>query len=194
MKILLNTIILTACMVFYEEYKSCTEYCKLNFTNKNVNSDLSCKLDIEPESWSKGQSVQIRFTLENISNSELTIAKAITNDNFIWFRLKIEDENGNIILTGNENESFPTDDLPALVFGKLQSKEKFSITKKLQIDSGYSMNIYDLKPGKYFISAVYRFEPEKEPYGAGFYKYESETYGLWTGIIISEPIEVILSN
>lgn len=126
--------------------------------------------------------------MENRSSSELNIAKAIVGDELVWFSLRIEDEFGNIIISGLENESVTTDDLPALLFGKHQSKEKFSITMRLRIDSGFRMNSYDLIPGKYFISAVYRFEPVKEPYGAAFYKYESKTNELWTGIIISKPV------
>jgi len=190
MKILITIFLSTVCLFYQNESKNTAKTTKVNSKNECTNPDLKCELDIEPKTWTKKQEVQIYFSLENISSSDLNIAKAIESDKLIWFRLKIEDEHGNIILSGLENESITTDDLPGLIFGKLKSNEKINITNRLILDSGFRFNIYNLKPGKYSISAVYRFEPDSEPYGAAFYKHETMMNKLWTGIIISKQVEI----
>ena len=188
---MLSYILLSTAFLFFQKEIEKTENSVILYTkNISAKSTLKCAVDIEPKICIKEEPVQLTFTLENKSSSDLTIAKAIVGDELIWFRLRIEDEFGNIVNSGLENECITTDDLPALIFGRLQSKEKFSISKRLRIDFGFRMNSFDLKPGKYFISAIYRFEPEKEPYGAEFYKYESIHNELWTGIVSSKPIEI----
>ena len=193
MKMLAYILLSISCLFFQKETEKSENIVILIIKNLSTKPTLKCVIDIEPKTCRKGEPFQFTFTLENKSSSDLNIAEAIVGDELIWFRLRIEDEFGNIIISGVENESVTTDDLPELIIGRLQSKEKFSITKNLRIDSGIRMNTYDLKPGKYYISAVYRFEPEKEPYGAAFYKYESKTNELWTGIIRSKPVTIRIS-
>jgi hypothetical protein len=110
---------------------------------------------------------------------------------YIWFRSRVLDSNGRVIISGQDNMFIATGDLPELIAGKLAPGESIELTKSVYLDRWLSLGsrVKSL-PGKYKISGVYRFEPDKETDGAGMYRGESREQGLWTGMLYSEPVAI----
>ena len=184
--------------------KSALDFAKENSDKKIVSLLLEAgternkmKLEYEltfnvvPDTWYKGEMTKVEFILKNISPNKLTVAKAITYKQFIWFRFKVIDNQGNHIASGLEDIYIITDDLPELVIETLEPGASMAVSFMICLDkkSGFD-NFYDLNPGKYKISGVYRFEPDTETDGAGLYHFDMEKKNIWTGVVMSEPVEV----
>lgn len=159
-------------------------------------SEFELAFSVTPDTWIKGKMTEVTFVLKNITAYKRTIAKAIMYQQFVWFRFKVIDHQDNVIASGLEEIFIITDDLPELEIETLNPGESMEVSFMICLDkhSGFD-NSYDLKPGKYKISGVYMFEPEKEADGAGLYQYEVKERNVRTGTIISKPVEVtILDN
>lgn len=155
---------------------------------------LICMITSNTRDWVMGEKVEITYTLQNKSRVPVKIAKSIVGDDAIWFRLCITDARSDTIISGLENRFIITDDLLQLITCDLLPNEIIEVTDSLMPDNIRGWRNIDLKPGKYMVSVFYRFEPEKEPDAAGLYMGEAEEYHLWTGVIKSAPLDIIVTE
>jgi len=165
-----------------------------NKQNVFMQSPLTCEIAINTQNWIKGNIVKINYVLKNISTSKIKIAKSIAGNDAIWFRIKITDAYNNTIISGLENQFISTRSLPQLIICDLQPNEKVEVPDSLVLDKSTGFINYDLKPGKYIISTLYRFEPYKEPDAAGLCISDAEKKKIWTGVIESAPVKIRINN
>jgi hypothetical protein len=170
----------------------------LNLTGISIYASDSLKLAIHlnKKDFRVNDSIIITYSLSTTSNQQIRIAKSISGNEGIWFRLKIEDEKGNLLLTGMEEQFINRTALPFLKVDTISQNHQLYV-QNFFVPGNILSNTFTyigLTPGKYKIFGVYRFEPDKEPEVAGLYKRFIKEYHLWTGICFSGPVEIMITD
>lgn len=127
--------------------------------------------------------VELVVTLTNTTDRPISLLTGHTAGENYFFALHLLDSAGKVVWSGDASRFVTTTDLPMGTFAKLAPHAQYKAILDWRI-------LYNLAPGSYQLSAVYRVEPDKEPHAAGLYAGEIREHHAFTGRVQSAPIAI----
>ena len=145
---------------------------------------LAATVQVVPSRFvSRKDKVELIATLTNITDRPVSVLTGHTGSENYFFALQLQDKSGKVIWDGDAVRFVNTSDLPVGTFATLAPHGQY----KAILDWRY---LYNLAPGSYKLSVIYRVEPDKEPHAAGLYAGEIRAHHAFVGRVQSSSVEI----
>lgn len=145
---------------------------------------LTATVQVTPSRFvSRKDKVELIATLTNTTDRPISVLTGHTGGENYFFALQLQDKSGKVLWDGDAARFVNTSDLPVGIFATLAPHGQY----KAILDWRY---LYNLAPGSYKLSVIYRVEPDKEPHAAGLYADELRAHHAFVGRVQSPPVEI----
>jgi hypothetical protein len=147
---------------------------------------LQATISVTPTHWvSRKDKVELVITLSNQSDQPVTVLTGNTATDNFFFDLRLVDDKGKVVWSGEEPRFVNSDDLPMGVFHTIEPHGSYR--------AALGWKLYNVAPGNYKLSAVYRVDPEREPNASRLYAGEIKEHHAFVGRVDSLPIDVTIT-
>jgi hypothetical protein len=148
---------------------------------------LQATVAVSPAQWTYRQDkVTLAVTLTNPGDRPITVLVGNTSNDHFFFDLRLVNPAGKVIASGTEPRFVVTTDLPVGIFQTIAPHGTYRAVLDWRI-------LYNLAPGTYRLSAVFRVEPEQEPHAAAYYTGEIKEHHAFTGRVMSQEVTVVVT-
>jgi hypothetical protein len=149
---------------------------------------LQISASVSQSTWvSQKDRVELAVTITNVTEQSITVLTTHAGGRDSFFDLKIVDASGKVIRSGDETRFMAVRDLPAPVFHTLAPHESYRAVVNFSI-------LFNLAPGSYQISGIYRVQPEREPHVDGAFAGEIAAQHAFVGRLESSPLSVVVTR
>lgn len=145
---------------------------------------LYATIVVNPRQWVyRKDKVELAVTLANETDHPAQVLTGLTGNENFFFDLRLIDSGGQIVWTGNDVRFVDCDDQPAGMIRTIAAHGSYVAVLDWR-------KLFNLAPGRYRLSAVYRIEPDREPGSSGMYGHEIREAHAFVGRVESPSIEV----
>ena len=145
---------------------------------------LSLSVDVQPRSWvHRVDKVALTVSLSNTTEQPMEVLTGAVGHEAYFFIVRLVDASGKVV-AGEGPLFMATSDLPMPEFTRLAPHATYQATLDWRL-------LYNLAPGKYRLSVLYRVDPRADPSSAGYYQGELKDHRAFVGQVESNVVEVV---
>lgn len=145
---------------------------------------LTATVQVTPSQFvHRKDKVELVITLTNQTERPISLLTGHVGVENYFFALQLQEPSGKVIWQGDAPRFVTTTDLPMGTFATLAPHAQYKAILDWRI-------LYNLAPGTYQLSAIYRVEPDKEPHGAGLYAGEIREHHAFVGRVQSAFVAI----
>jgi hypothetical protein len=146
---------------------------------------LRLDISLEPRAWTEKTRSELAISIANTSDTPVTLLMGNTANATLFFAIHLKDASGKDIWTGREQPMMDIDDLPVGLFQTIGPGSNHRATLDWRA-------LYNLRPGQYSLSVIYRVQPEDKADVVRYYLGELSAHHVVTGVIESGSVSFVV--